>query len=65
VPEGYTAYYTLDGSDPSLMGASTYEYTDAIAIGNGQTMFTAVLKNNRTGKFTRQTKRNYVLDLEE
>lgn len=59
VPEGYTAYYTMDGSDPTT--ASTV-YSGPIDMPSGQTMFCAILVNKQ-GKATQITKRNYVLEL--
>lgn len=61
VPEGYTAYYTLDNTEPS---ASSTLYTGPIDMPEGQTMFSAVLINKQ-GKATQVTKRNYVLELSE
>lgn len=59
VPDGYTAYYTLDGSEPTDASA---KYEGPINMPEGQTMFSAVLVNKQ-GKYTQITKRNYVLDL--
>ncbi|HAX51880.1 MAG TPA: endoglucanase, partial [Lachnospiraceae bacterium] len=58
VPEGYTAYYTLDGSEPSDTSA---KYEGPIDMPEGQTMFSAVLVSKQ-GKYTQVTKRNYVLE---
>ena len=61
VPDGYTAYYTLDDTDPSKSDtAKTYD--GPVDMPSGQTMFSAVLYNNTTGKYTLVTKRNYYLD---
>lgn len=65
VPEGYTAYYTLDDTDPSDPAVNATEYTGPIDMPEGQTMFSAVLRNNNTEKYTPVTKRNYVLDISE
>lgn len=62
VPEGYKAFYTLDDTDPSASGTAK-EYDGPIDMPEGQTMFSAVLYNNTTEKYTLVTKRNYVLDL--
>ena len=62
VPEGYTAYYTLDDTDPTVSDTSK-EYEEPIDMPEGQTMFSAVLYNNSTQKYTLITKRNYVLEL--
>lgn len=59
VPEGYTAYYTTDGTDPT---AASTRYTEPIAMPEGQTMFAAVLVNNQNNRMTQVTKRNYVLE---
>lgn len=58
VPEGYTAYYTTDGTVPS---AASQEYTGPIDMPEGQTIFSAVLIS-KSGKMTQVTKRNYVLE---
>ncbi|SHJ90973.1 chitobiase/beta-hexosaminidase C-terminal domain-containing protein [Hespellia stercorisuis] len=60
VPEGYTAYYTLDGSAPN---AASIQYTEPIDMPVGQTIFSAVLINAQ-GKSTQVTKRNYMLEYE-
>lgn len=60
VPDGYTAYYTLDGTDPTT--ASTL-YTGPIDMPEGTTIFCAVLVNGQ-GKTTQITKRNYMLEYE-
>lgn len=64
VPEGYTAYYTMDNTDPTDPAVNATQYTGPIDMPKGQTMFSAVLKNNNTGKYTQVTKRNYVLDIQ-
>lgn len=58
VPEGYTAYYTMDGTTPS---AASNLYTGPIDMPEGQTIFSAVLIS-KSGKMTQITKRNYVLE---
>lgn len=58
VPEGYTAYYTVDGSDPS---SASIQYTGPISMPEGQTIFSAVLIDE-SGRMTQITKRNYVLE---
>ena len=60
VPEGYTAYYTMDNTTPTT--AST-QYTGPIDMPQGQTIFSAILVN-KNGKTTQVTKRNYVLNLQ-
>ena len=60
VPEGYTAYYTMDNTTPTT--AST-QYTGPIDMPEGQTIFSAILVN-KNGKTTQVTKRNYVLNLQ-
>ncbi len=58
VPTGYTAYYTMDGSDPTV-NSETYE--GPIAMPQGETLFKAVLVS-ATGRLSGITTRNYVLD---
>ncbi len=62
VPEGYTAYYTTDGSTPS---AASQMYTGPLDVteGNGSLIFSAVLISD-AGKMTPVTKRNYTLQFE-
>ena len=62
VPEGYTAYYTMDDTDPTTSDSAA-AYEEPIDMPEGQTMFSAVLYNNTTKKYTLVTKRNYVLEL--
>lgn len=59
VPQGYTAYYTLDGSEPT---ENSVEYTKAVAMPTGNTIFSAVLIN-KNGKASEITKRNYELTI--
>lgn len=56
VPEGYTAYYTTDKSDPTT--AST-QYTEPIDMPAGETLFKAILVNAK-GKTSGITTRNYL-----
>ena len=56
VPEGYTAYYTLDGSVPTK---ESTKYTGPIDMPEGNTIFTAVLING--DRASEVTKRNYEL----
>lgn len=62
VPEGYTAYYTTDGSTPS---AASQMYTGPLDVteGQGSMIFSAVLISD-SGKMTPVTKRNYTLQFE-
>ena len=61
VPEGYTAYYTMDGSTPDPESASTEKYTGPVDMpANTQTIFNAILVNNQNGKATEVTTRNYI-----
>lgn len=61
VPAGYTAFYTLDNTTPTI---ESTVYTEPIAMPEGNTIFTAVLMNS-SGKYSDITKRNYNLILEE
>ena len=56
VPEGYTAYYTIDGTDPTT--AST-PYKDALKMPKGETLFKAILVT-KSGRVSGITTRNYV-----
>ena len=58
VPEGYTAYYTTDGTDPTT--AST-KYTGPINMPKGETLFKVVLVNGK-GRMSGITTRNYMYD---
>lgn len=60
VPEGYEAYYTMNGEEPTT--AST-KYTDPIDMPEGETLFKAVLVNSG-GRVSGVTTRNYMLDIE-
>ncbi|MFI3172701.1 MAG: chitobiase/beta-hexosaminidase C-terminal domain-containing protein [Eubacteriales bacterium] len=61
VPTGYTAYYTLDNTTPTV---NSYVYTNPVDMPEGNTIFTVVLMNS-SGKYSDATKRNYDLVLEE
>lgn len=61
VPEGYEAYYTTNGSDPTT---SSTKYTGPIDMPEGETLFKAVLINAK-GRTSGITTRNYMLDIEE
>lgn len=56
VPEGYEAFYTTDGTEPT---ENSKKYTGPIDMPQGQTIFSAVLRS-KNGKLTQITKRNYV-----
>jgi len=60
VPEGYTAYYTTDGTTPTQ---SSHKYTEAIEMPEGNTLFSAVLIDGK-GRVSDVTKRNYELTLD-
>lgn len=60
VPEGYTAYYTTDGTTPTT---SSTVYTGPVEMPEGQTIFSAILVSD-SGKATGVTKRNYILTYE-
>ena len=58
VPDGYTAYYTMDGSTPTT---ESDKYTGPIDMPqNTQTIFSAILVNDNNGKATDVTTRNYI-----
>ena len=60
VPEGYTAYYTLDGSEPTT---ASIQYTAPVEISELQDgeriVFKAVLVNNQNGKMTQVRTKTY------
>lgn len=56
VPEGYDAYYTMDGSDPTT---ASKKYTGPIDMPKGETLFKAVLVT-KSGRVSGITTRNYV-----
>lgn len=62
VPEGYTAYYTMNDTDPSDPASGATKYEGPIPMPEGQTIFNAVLKKNDADKYTPVTKRNYVYE---
>ena len=62
VPDGYTAYFTLDGSIPT---AASYRYEGPIDMEVGNTLFTAILINNASGRATETTVRNFTLEYEQ
>lgn len=61
VPDGYEAYYTMNGEDPTT--AST-KYTGPIDMPEGETLF-KVLLANKSGRTSAVTTRNYMLETEE
>lgn len=61
VPDGYTAYYTVDGSTPTT--AST-KYYGPIDMPEHNTLFKAILVNS-AGRSSGVTTRNYILELSD
>ncbi len=60
VPDGYTAYYTMDGSTPDPDSSSTEKYTGPVDMPSDSfTNFKAILVNNQNGKSTNLTERSY------
>ncbi len=61
VPEGYTAYYTIDGTVPDPSSSTTQKYTGPVTMPeNAQTTFQAILVNDENGKTTEVTTRSYI-----
>ena len=58
VPDGYTAYYTLDGTDPT---SASKKYTAPIDMPEGETLFKVVLINAK-GRASGITTRNYMYE---
>lgn len=56
VPDGYTAYYTMDGKDPTT---ASEKYTGPIDMPDGETLFKAILVS-KSGRVSGVTTRNYV-----
>lgn len=61
VPDGYDAYYTTDGKDPTT---SSKKYTGPIDMPEGETLFKAVLVTG-DGRLSGITTRSYMLDISE
>ena len=59
VPDGYTAYYTMDNSEPT---ENSEVYVGPISMPEGSTIFKAVLINGK-GRLSGVTTRNYELTL--
>ena len=62
VPPGYTAFFTIDGSIPTM---ASHRYEEPIDMAVGNTIFTAILVNNISGRVTDATVRNFTLELDE
>ncbi len=56
VPDGYTAYYTMDGTDPTT---ASDKYEGAIDMPKGETLFKAILVT-KSGRVSGVTTRNYI-----
>lgn len=63
VPDGYTAYYTTDGTDPRTSD-TRIQYTGAFAMPEGNTILSVVLMDSKE-RYSDVTKRNYELILSE
>lgn len=61
VPDGYSAYYTMSGEDPTT---SSRKYTGPIDMPEGETLFKAVLVTE-DGRLSGITTRNYILEINE
>jgi len=59
VPEGYTAFYTMDGSIPTV---TSLLYEGPIDMPEGNTIFKTILMNNNSGRLTEITIRNFTLE---
>lgn len=56
VPDGYTAYYTLDGTDPT---ETSDRYDGPVDMPMGETLFKAILVT-KSGRVSGVTTRNYI-----
>lgn len=61
VPEGYTAYYTMDGTTPTT---ASVKYTGPVDMPENNTLFKAILVN-AGGRVSGVTTRNYILEIPE
>lgn len=61
VPDGYEAYYTTNGEDPTT---ASQKYTGPIDMPEGETLFKVILANS-SGRTSGITTRNYMLEPEE
>ena len=61
VPDGYEAYYTTSGEDPTT---SSKKYTGPVDMPEGETLFKAVLVTS-DGRLSGITTRNYMLETGE
>ena len=64
VPDGYKAYYTLDGSIPKPGVSGSVLYSGPIDMPEGNTVFTVVLADSKN-RLSEATKRNYELIISE
>ncbi|MCI9379828.1 MAG: tetratricopeptide repeat protein [Dorea sp.] len=60
VPDGYEAYYTTTGEEPTT---ASNKYTEPIDMPEGETLFKVILVNAK-GRMSGVTTRNYVLETE-
>lgn len=60
VPEGYEAYYTLNGEEPTTASS---KYTGPVDMPEGETLFKAILVSSG-GRTSGVTTRNYMLETE-
>jgi tetratricopeptide (TPR) repeat protein len=58
IPSGYKAYYTTDGSVPTV---GSIEYTEPVPMPNGETIFKAILVS-KDGRVSDVTTRNYMFE---
>lgn len=61
VPDGYTAYYTMDGTTPTTASS---KYYGPIDMPEENTLFKAILVNSQ-GRSSGVTTRNYILEIPE
>ena len=64
VPDGCTAYYTWDQTDPTIDSQTKFEYTDPILIPSGTNVLSVIIYDDKTGLCSGIYRRNFECMLE-